>query len=88
MIALPHRYVTPGGFAECAKECGLAPDVALEDWKQCLQARATLYLPGGSIARELSKNPTVLVVNDTAFVHGGLLPVHGKQHTAFRICFL
>eukprot|EP00877_Chromochloris_zofingiensis_P011673 jgi/Chrzof1/675/Cz01g24210.t1 len=70
------RYVTPGGFAECAKECGLAPDVALEDWKQCLQARATLYLPGGSIARELSKNPTVLVVNDTAFVHGGLLPVH------------
>ncbi len=31
------------------------------------------------MAMELAKNPTVLVVNDTAFAHGGLLPVHGEQ---------
>lgn len=31
------------------------------------------------MARELSKNPTVLVVNDTAFAHGGLLPIHVKH---------
>ena len=30
------------------------------------------------MALELAKNPTVLVVNDTAFAHGGLLPTHGK----------
>lgn len=28
------------------------------------------------MARELAKNPTVLVVNDTVFAHGGLLPIH------------
>jgi hypothetical protein len=31
------------------------------------------------MALELSKNPTVLVVNDTAFAHGGLLPEHGMS---------
>jgi hypothetical protein len=30
------------------------------------------------MARELAKNPTVLVVNDIVFVHGGLLPHHLK----------
>ena len=33
-------------------------------------------LPAGAIAKELSKNPTVLIVNDTVFVHGGLMPEH------------
>ncbi len=31
------------------------------------------------MAVELSKNPTVLVVNDTVFAHGGLLPTHGER---------
>ncbi len=29
------------------------------------------------MALELAKNPVVLIVNDTAFAHGGLLPAHG-----------
>jgi hypothetical protein len=28
------------------------------------------------MALELAKNPTVLIVNDTVFAHGGLLPLH------------
>lgn len=28
------------------------------------------------MAKELSRNPTVLIVNDTVFAHGGLLPEH------------
>ena len=43
----------------------------------CYRARLRMYLPGGPMALELSKNATVLVVNDTAFAHGGLLPMHG-----------
>ncbi len=34
------------------------------------------------MARELSKNPTVLIVNDTIFAHGGVMPVrcqHGPS---------
>lgn len=40
------------------------------------------------MAMELSKNPTVLVVNDTVFAHGGLLPEHGGAHLAWKCCFL
>lgn len=55
----------------------------MRNWEGCIQARAALYLPGGRIAKELSRNPTVLVVNETAFAHGGLLPTHGKQAGAY-----
>lgn len=57
----------------------------MRNWEGCIQARAALYLPGGRIAKELSRNPTVLVVNDTAFAHGGLLPTHG-EHTSSYCC--
>jgi hypothetical protein len=70
------RYVTPGAFIESAVEFGIPRDVALRSWDGCIQARAALYLPGGRVARMLSRNPTVLIVNDTAFAHGGLLPIH------------
>eukprot|EP00879_Flechtneria_rotunda_P016428 GHRR01017192.1.p1 GENE.GHRR01017192.1~~GHRR01017192.1.p1 ORF type:complete len:319 (+),score=54.12 GHRR01017192.1:160-1116(+) len=70
------RYVTPGAFIEAAMEFGIPREVAVRNWEGCIQARAALFLPGGLVARDLSRNPTVLVVNDTAFAHGGLLPVH------------
>jgi hypothetical protein len=75
--SLSSRYVTPGAFIESAEEFGIPREVALRNWEGCVQARAALYLPGGKMAMELAKNPTVLVVNDTAFAHGGLLPIHG-----------
>lgn len=36
------------------------------------------------MARELAKNPTVLVVNDIVFAHGGLLPHHLKYGLQVR----
>lgn len=56
---------------------GLSED-DFKDWQMVARVRYQLYKPGGDLAKELSKNPTVLVVNDTVFVHGGLLPTHGK----------
>jgi len=47
------------------------------------QVRLAVYKPGGPMAMELSKNPTVLVVNDTVFAHGGLLPIHGERAVGF-----
>jgi hypothetical protein len=47
------------------------------------QVRLAVYKPGGPMAMELSKNPTVLVVNDTVFAHGGLLPIHGERGVGF-----
>ena len=40
------------------------------------------------MAMELSKNPTVLVVNDTVFAHGGLLPEHGTPCLALSPDYL
>ncbi|PSC70174.1 ser thr phosphatase [Micractinium conductrix] len=78
-VAGDFRYVTPGAFFESARAAGLSEsDIAAGDQRRILQARWYLYQPGGAMARELAKNPTVLVVNDIVFAHGGLLPHHLK----------
>lgn len=71
------RYVTPGAFWESAVAFGLT-DAEASNWDNQAKARLRLYSPGGAMARELAKNPTVLVVNDVLFCHGGLLPHHVK----------
>jgi hypothetical protein len=43
--------------------------------------RVGLYAPGGTVAQTLSRSHTVLVVNDTCFVHGGLR----QQHVEFGL---
>lgn len=73
----PLRYVTPGAFVESALFAGLGED-DIKEWNLLARVRYAVYRPGGPMAMELSKNPTVLIVNDTAFVHGGLTPVHGE----------
>jgi hypothetical protein len=35
-----------------------------------------LFSPGGPLAQQLAMNSTVLIVNDTVFAHGGLMPRH------------
>lgn len=77
-VAGDFRYVTPGAFWESAAAAGLSEEVILSDDQAVLQARWSLYRPGGEMARELARNPTVLVVNDIVFAHGGLLPHHVK----------
>jgi len=56
---------------------GLQGD-ALQSIDLLVRARLALYAPGQHMALELSKNPTVLVINDSVFAHGGLLPMHVK----------
>lgn len=72
------RYATPGGFRESALAAGLRGDDLANADKQ-KQARHRMYTPGGPMARELAKNPTVLIVNDTLFAHGGVLKRHGTS---------
>ncbi|EFJ51968.1 hypothetical protein VOLCADRAFT_87011 [Volvox carteri f. nagariensis] len=69
------RYVTPGAFAESAMYAGLK-ESDLKDWQLVAKVRYSLFKPGGDLAKEFARNPTVLVVNDTVFAHGGLLPIH------------
>lgn len=71
------RYVTPGAFVESALFAGMQ-EGDLKEWDVLARVRYTVYRPGGPMALELAKNPVVLIVNDTAFAHGGLLPAHVK----------
>lgn len=78
-VAGDFRYVTPGAFWESAMAAGLDEADARKSNDAILQARWSLYRPGGVMAKELSQNPTVLIVNDEiVFAHGGLLPHHVK----------
>eukprot|EP00955_Chlamydomonas_euryale_P111911 366097-Chlamydomonas_euryale.AAC.24 len=62
-------YVTPGAFVESALYAGLS-EQDLRDWDLLARVRYAVYRPGGPMAVELSKNPTVLIINDT--VHAAL----------------
>eukprot|EP01024_Parvocaulis_polyphysoides_P031381 TRINITY_DN28375_c2_g1_i4.p2 TRINITY_DN28375_c2_g1~~TRINITY_DN28375_c2_g1_i4.p2 ORF type:complete len:359 (+),score=57.10 TRINITY_DN28375_c2_g1_i4:222-1298(+) len=74
------RYVTQGAMIESARYAGCRDGDEFE-WTNQIRARVFLFAPGGPIARDLAKNPTILIVNDTLFVHGGLLP----QHVAYGL---
>jgi hypothetical protein len=48
----------------------------MDEWRKQTNARVGLFSPGGPLAQQLSMHNTVLIVNDTVFAHGGLVPRH------------
>ena len=48
----------------------------MDEWRKQTNARVGLFSPGGPLAQQLSMHHTVLIVNDTVFAHGGLVPRH------------
>lgn len=74
-VAGDFRYATEGGMLESAIMGGLRGVDAHMVANQ-RAARLRLFSPGGHLAKELAKNPTVLIVNDTMFAHGGVLMGH------------
>jgi hypothetical protein len=78
--ALDFRYVTSGGFRDFED----APDLNLDDRRlsrlpEPHRARAAAFLPGGAYARKLAHHPVVLVVGETVFAHGGVLPSYAND---------
>ena len=80
------RYVSRGAFGESTRfsqhlvklfgdKFRDAFGVDEEDaWARQSKARIGLFSPGGPLAQQLSMHHTVLIVNDTVFAHGGLVP--------------
>ena len=69
------RYVTPGGFAAFHAMTGL--DLArpnLASFPENERPRRAALAPGGPVARRLARRNVVVIVGDTVFVHGGVLP--------------
>jgi hypothetical protein len=54
------RYVTPGGFADFGGP----------------EARVAAFAPGRESALRLARRNVAVIVGDTVFVHGGVLPEH------------
>ncbi len=76
-VAQRFDYVTPGGFQSFLGAPGANPnDPRVASDPEPARARAAAFLPGAPYARMLSKRPVAVVVGDTVFVHGGLLPKH------------
>ncbi len=74
-VALDFRYVTPGGMRDFADAPGLdLADPRLTQLPAAQRARAAAFLPGGVYARKLATHPVVVVVGDTVYCHGGVLP--------------
>lgn len=69
------RYVTPGGLADFADVDGLAlDDPAVARLPTAYRPRVAAFMPGGPYARRLARSNAVVMVGDTVFVHGGVLP--------------
>lgn len=78
------RYVTEGGFADFEDAPGVDPDdpglaSVMKQVPEHARARVAAFLPGRTYARELAKRNTIVVVGDSVFVHGGVLPEYAAD---------
>jgi hypothetical protein len=76
------RYVTRAGFAAFESHAESPPDdlpPAFARMPPFARGRAIAFRPGGVIARELAEQKVAIVIGDSAFVHGGLLPAHARR---------
>jgi hypothetical protein len=69
------RYVTPGGFAAFRGLSGLdLGRPAIASFPEHEKPRRAALAPGGPVARRLARRNVVVIVGDTVYVHGGVLP--------------
>ena len=70
------RYVTDGGWADFADVPHDSNAPALAGYAANQRGRVAAFLPGGPYAELLAGHNITTVVDDTIFVHGGILPDH------------
>lgn len=77
------RYVTPGGFRDFEGIEGLdLDDATLQKLPPEARARMAAFRPGGPYATMIAHRNTAVVVGDSVFVHGGVLPQHVPEGVA------
>lgn len=70
------RYVTEGGWADFADTPYDENDAELLGYEEYQRGRVAAFRPGGPYAMKLAEHNVTMVVGDTIFVHGGILPSH------------
>lgn len=73
------RYVTPEGFTDYARYREQASREARRELPRAMHGRAGAFEPGSEHARAFAARNVVVVVGDTVFVHGGLVPEVAAQ---------
>ena len=72
-----YRYVTPGGYADFEDAAAVdTTDSLLAALEPNQRGRAAAFAPGGPFALLLAQRNTVVIVGNSLFVHGGILPEH------------
>lgn len=75
-VQLDFRYITSEAFKEFDDIPFNTSDPVLKAFPAAQRGRAEAFRPGGKYARLLAGHKAILVLKDTVFVHGGLLPSH------------
>ena len=75
-VELDLRYVWPEGFTDFADTEYDPEDPELLTYPEEERGRVAAFRPGGEWAVQLAGHNVMMVVGDTAFVHGGILPEH------------
>jgi hypothetical protein len=75
-VAGDFRYVTPGGFTSFAEFANGPFRPELARFAPNERGRAAAFRPGGTYALKMSDRPTILILGDSVFVHGGVAPEH------------
>ena len=74
------RYVTAGGFVDFAEVPGVdTNDPRAAGALPAMRGRLLAFAPGGPYARKLAARPIIMVIGDTVFAHGGVLPEHVRR---------
>jgi hypothetical protein len=75
-VDLDLRYVTQGGFADFADVPWAADDPLYASYEEAERGRVAAFRPGGPYASLLASHFITVMVGETVFVHGGIVPSH------------
>jgi hypothetical protein len=70
------RYVTAGGWADFADTPYDPNDPTIRTFPAAQRGRVAAFRPAGDYARILAEHNMIMMIGDTLFVHGGILPHH------------
>ncbi|TNE87860.1 MAG: calcineurin [Deltaproteobacteria bacterium] len=81
-VELDFRYVTAGGWADFADTPYDTSDSLVMGYPEGERGRVAAFRPGGPYAMVLAGHNLAMQVDDTVFVHGGILPSHAEAGLA------
>jgi len=81
-VGLDLRYVTEGGFVDFADTPYEPSDSLVNSYPEAQRGRVAAFRPGGPYAMILAGHNLTMMVGDTVFVHGGILPDHARAGLA------